>query len=87
MKKSRIVIPALAMIAFSMAASITGAVAWFTATRTATVTSGAYAVVKTSSNLHHKCRLSEVGAGDEEETIGIDMTDGIEDRDLMDAGG
>lgn len=51
MKKSRIIIPALAMIAFSMVASISGAVAWFTATRTASVSAGSYAVVKTSANL------------------------------------
>ena len=51
MKKSRIIIPALAMIAFSVAASITGTVAWFTANRTASVDAGTYAVVKTTSNL------------------------------------
>ena len=51
MKKSRIIIPALAMIAFSVAASITGTVAWFTANRTANIDSGTYAVVKTTSNL------------------------------------
>ena len=51
MKKSRIIIPALAMIAFSMAASVTGAVAWFTAQRTAKVNAGTYAVVKTTSDL------------------------------------
>ena len=51
MKKSRIIIPALAMIAFSVAASISGAVAWFTASRTAAIDAGEYAVVKTSSNL------------------------------------
>ena len=51
MKKSRIIIPALAMIAFSVAASITGTVAWFTANRTASIDAGTYAVVKTSSNL------------------------------------
>lgn len=51
MKKSRIIIPALAMIAFSVAASITGAVAWFTASRTAQINAGTYAVVKTSANL------------------------------------
>ena len=52
MKKSRIIIPALAMIAFSMAASISGAVAWFTATRTASIDAGTYAVVKTSANMN-----------------------------------
>lgn len=51
MKKSRIIIPALAMIAFSVAASITGTVAWFTANRTAQIEAGSFTVVKTSSNL------------------------------------
>ena len=51
MKKTRVIIPALAITAFSMAASITGAVAWFTANRVATVTAGEFAVVNTSSNL------------------------------------
>ena len=51
MKKSRIIIPALAMIAFSMAASVTGAVAWFTAQRNVTVNAGTYAVIKTTSDL------------------------------------
>lgn len=51
MKKTRILIPALAMIAFSTAASIAGSVAWFTANRTVNVNAGTYAVVKTSANL------------------------------------
>lgn len=51
MKKSKIIIPALAMVAFSMAASITGAVAWFTANRVATITAGEFAVVNTTSDL------------------------------------
>ena len=51
MKKTRILIPALAMIAFSTAASIAGSVAWFTASRTVNVNAGTYAVVKTSANL------------------------------------
>ena len=51
MKKSKIIVPALALIAFSMAASITGSVAWFTANRTATINAGTYVVVKTSANL------------------------------------
>lgn len=51
MKKTRIIIPALAMIAFSVAASITGTVAWFTANRTAQIQAGSFTVVKTSSNL------------------------------------
>ena len=51
MKKSRIIIPALAMIAFSVAASVTGAVAWFTASRSAQISAGSYSVVKTSADL------------------------------------
>lgn len=51
MKKSRIIVPAMAVIAFSTAASIAGSVAWFTASRQVTINGGSYAVVKTNSNL------------------------------------
>lgn len=51
MKKTRIIAPALAIIAFSTAASIAGSVAWFTASRQVTINAGNYAVVKTNSNL------------------------------------
>ena len=51
MKKSRIIVPAMAVIAFSTAASIAGSVAWFTATRQATISAGSYAVVKTTSDM------------------------------------
>ena len=51
MKKSRIIIPALALIALSTVASVTGTVAWFTATRSVQITAGNFAVTKTSSNL------------------------------------
>ena len=37
MKKSKIIIPAAAILALSVGASITGTVAWFTAARTQTV--------------------------------------------------
>ena len=57
MKKTRIIIPALAMIAFSVAASITGTVAWFTANRTAQIDAGTYAVVKTTNDL--TCTIGE----------------------------
>jgi hypothetical protein len=52
MKKSKIIVPAMAVIAFSTAASIAGSVAWFTASRTVTISGGSYAVVKTTSNLN-----------------------------------
>ena len=51
MKKSKVIIPALALMAFSVAASITGTVAWFTASRVATVKAGSFAVVNTTTNL------------------------------------
>ena len=51
MKKSRIIVPGMAVIAFSTAAAIAGSVAWFTASRTVTISAGSYAVVKTTSNL------------------------------------
>ena len=53
MKKSKIIVPALAMIAFSTAASIAGSVAWFTASRTATINAGDYSVVKINSDLKY----------------------------------
>lgn len=58
MKKSRIIVPAMAVIAFSTAASIAGSVAWFTASRTVTISGGTYAVVKTTTNL-----TAELSAG------------------------
>ena len=51
MKKSKIIVPALAMIAFSTAASIAGSVAWFTASRQVNFDAGEYSVVKLTSNL------------------------------------
>ena len=54
MKKSKIIIPALALIAFSTAASITGTVAWFTSSRTADFTAGSYEVVSTTVGLKYR---------------------------------
>ena len=53
MKKTKIIAPALAIIAFSTAASIAGSVAWFTASRQVTINAGSYAVVKTNSDLSY----------------------------------
>ena len=50
-KKSKIIVPALGLILLSTAASISGSVAWFTANRTATITAGEFAVVKTGDDL------------------------------------
>ena len=51
MKKSKVIIPALGVLVLSTAASITGTVAWFTASRDATVSVGEFAVVSTDGNL------------------------------------
>ena len=51
MKKSKVIIPALGVLILSTAASVTGTVAWFTANRTATITAGEFAVVKTNDDL------------------------------------
>ena len=50
-KKSKIIVPALGLILLSTAASISGSVAWFTASRSATVNTGAFSVIKTDGNL------------------------------------
>ncbi len=55
MKKSKIIIPALGVLVLSTAASITGTVAWFTASRTGTMTTGDFAVVKTDGALAVTC--------------------------------
>ena len=51
MKKSKIIVPALAVIAFSTVASITGTVAWFTANSSVTVNAGSYTVATATSGL------------------------------------
>ena len=51
MKKSKVIIPAMALILFSTAASISGTVAWFTASRAFNTTVGDFAVVNTKDNL------------------------------------
>lgn len=55
MKKSKIIVPALAVLLLSTAASVTGTVAWFTASRTFLMTAGDFAVVNTKDNL--ECKL------------------------------
>ena len=53
MKKSKLLVPALGILSISTVASITGTVAWFTASRTATVNAGDFAVVKTNADLNY----------------------------------
>ena len=83
MKKSRIIIPALALIAFSVAASVTGAVAWFTASRTAQIDAGTYAVVKTSANLEVELTAgahTSVNSGSSVVTVNGVLSDGSFDH-------
>ena len=79
MKKSKIIIPALAMIAFSTAASIAGSVAWFTANRQATISAGTYTVVKTTANLETELKK---GVGT---TVSNNQTVSFGDNKLTDA--
>ena len=51
MKKSKIIVPALGLLLLSTAASVSGTVAWFTASRFATINTGAFAVVQTDGTL------------------------------------
>ena len=54
MKKSKILIPAVAVLALSVGASVTGTVAWFTSSRTATVSAGVFESKALSANLKVK---------------------------------
>ena len=51
MKKSKIIVPALGILAFSTAAAVTGTVAWFTANRLATVKNDQITVVNPEEGL------------------------------------
>lgn len=51
MKKSRIIVPALAMLTLSVAASVTGTVAWFTASRAASATLNDLVAIDTAGDL------------------------------------
>ena len=57
MKKSKIIVPALAILVLSTAASITGTVAWFTAQSTFTTQVGDFAVVRTNGDL--ECTMGQ----------------------------
>lgn len=63
MKKSRIIVPALAMLTLSVAASVTGTVAWFTASRTASMTASNLAAFNTEGNLTLNLAAGNQGNG------------------------
>ncbi len=52
LKKSKIIVPALALITATTVASVTGTVAWFTAARTATVNASTFETKALEANLH-----------------------------------
>ena len=82
MKKTKLIIPGLALIALSTVASIAGSVAWFTASRSATVTASSFSVVKTSANLD--CTVS-AGIGtylDENNENAITLTHEVNSADV-----
>lgn len=54
MKKSKIIIPAAAILALSVGASVTGTVAWFTASRKTSMTANNLAVMNAAGNLGFK---------------------------------
>ena len=51
MKKSKIIIPAAAILALSVGASVTGTVAWFTASSRVSVTANNLAVINAQGAL------------------------------------
>ena len=51
MKKSKIIIPAAAILALSVGASVTGTVAWFTAARSVNVNVNNLAAIDTAGDL------------------------------------
>ena len=51
MKKSKVIIPAMALLLFSTAASITGTVAWFTSSRTFDTSAGTFQATAIDGNL------------------------------------
>ncbi len=60
-KKSKIIVPALALITATTVASVTGTVAWFKASRTATITGTTFHTTTLNSNL--KVKVETLNAG------------------------
>ena len=80
MKKSKIIIGAVALLGVSIAATTTGTLAWFTATNSAIVSAGNISTIKTLGNLK-----ATIAAGDNttvDGTTGVNITDDIKLRDL-----
>lgn len=65
LKKSAVVIPALARIAVTAAASVSGTVAWFTATHTVTATAGNFNATYNDGNLELSVASVQATEGDQ----------------------
>ena len=76
-KKSKIIVPALALITATTAASVTGTVAWFTAARTATVNATSFESKAQTSNLKVKTS-TYVGTTDATATAGATASIGVD---------
>ena len=63
MKKSKILIPAFAVLALSVGASVTGTVAWFTAAKTASINISNVAAVNTAGDLSVTLTPMDSGKG------------------------
>ena len=70
-KKSKIIVPALALITATTVASVTGTVAWFTATRAVTVTASEFVATKLESKLNVECSTG-VGTTGSGTTVTVD---------------
>ena len=79
MKKSKIIVPALAMIGLSAVASVTGSVAWFTAQRTGRITTQQFVVTKIDGDLN--IALTE-GAGTNISGTTVQIDSGAKSKDV-----
>ena len=81
MKKSKVLIPAMALLLFSTAASITGTVAWFTSTRTFETTVGNFTVREVDGNL--ECTLgADVGTSVTSNVVSVNANTYLIDASL-----
>ena len=83
MKKSKVLVPAMALLLFSTAASITGTVAWFSSTRVFNTSVGSFSVKEIDGNL--TCTVTkDVGTveGDSANTVKVPTANNLIDASL-----
>ena len=77
MKKSKIIIPAAAILALSVGASVTGTVAWFTAARTVSFGVSNMAVINTAGDLGVSLTAgigTKISSSSEESTTSVELS-------------